>query len=64
MPFGIFNVYANRITMQRFLGLDMAVRASEILVFLAILIIGVLIAAFLPARYAAHVEILDTLRYE
>lgn len=64
VPLGLFNNYSNSITMQRFLGVDMAVRISEVLVFLAILIIGVLSAAFLPARYAAQVEVLDTLKYE
>ena len=64
IPMGVFNNYANSLTVEDIFGIRFALVPGEVAAALALVIGAAALAAFVPARQAGQVDVLEALRYE
>ncbi|HLF26167.1 MAG TPA: FtsX-like permease family protein [Anaerolineae bacterium] len=64
IPMGLFNNYANSLTIQNIFGIRFVLAPGEVAAALGLVIGAAALAAFVPARQAARVDVLEALRYE
>jgi putative ABC transport system permease protein len=64
IPIGIFNNYANTLSLEDVFGLRFDLVPGEVITSLAVLIGAAALAAFIPARQAGRVDVLEALHYE
>jgi len=64
VPMGIVNNYVNTLTMQNLFALRFVLSPDEVLKILGLGLAAAALAAFVPARQAGRVDVLEALRYE
>ncbi len=64
IPMGVFNNYANTLTVEDIFGIRFALVPGEVAAALALVIGAAALAAFVPARQAGRVDVLEALHYE
>jgi putative ABC transport system permease protein len=64
VPMGIVNNYVNTLTMQNLFAMRFALAPDEVLKVLGLGLAAAALAAFVPARQAGQVDVLEALRYE
>ncbi len=64
VPMGIVNNYVNTLTMQNLFAVRFVLSPDEVLKILGLALAAAALAAFVPARQAGRVDVLEALRYE
>ncbi len=64
VPMGMYTNYGNTLLMSRMFAIRFTLAPHEVLISLGLVLIAALLAAYLPARHAAKVDVLEALHYE
>ena len=64
IPMGIYNNYANSLTMSELFAVRFVLAPQEVVVSLGLLLIAATTAAYVPAHQASKVDVLEALHYE
>ncbi len=64
VPMGMYTTYGNTLLMSRMFAVRFTLAPHEVLISLGLVLMAALLAAYLPARRAAKVDVLEALHYE
>jgi len=64
IPLGIYNTYANTLAMSRLFAVRFTLTPHEVIALLLVVLFAAILAAYVPARRAGKVDVLEALHYE